>query len=120
MYKRNFPDIVHLSGNICGLSAAKMTKLGVQCILMSPPCQPFTRQGKQEGLKDPRTQPLVHLIDSLAGVERLQYVLVENVKGFETSDARGKMVEALDKIGFARLEFLLSPAHFGVPNSRLR
>jgi len=45
---------------------------------------------------------------------------VENVKGFENSLARDKLVTALSQSGFTYREFLLSPVHFGICNSRLR
>ena len=40
--------------------------------------------------------------------------------GFEKSRARALLVECLEKSGFGRLEFLLNPNQFGIPNSRLR
>lgn len=46
--------------------------------------------------------------------------MVENVKGFESSLAREKLVSALNESGFTFREFLLSPVHFGICNSRLR
>lgn len=48
---------------------------------MSPPCQPFTRQGKQKDVGDPRTQPLLHILQLIPQIERLKFILVENVKG---------------------------------------
>ena len=58
VYKHNFPEVNHISGNICGLTAKKVNALGVSAIFMSPPCQPFTRQGLQKDLEDTRTQTL--------------------------------------------------------------
>ena len=88
---------------------------------MSPPCQPFTRQGNQKDLGDSRTQPLVHITDNLIpNVASLNYILLENVKGFETSDAHKKLIETLQKCGFSMEEFLLCPKQLGIPNSRLR
>jgi tRNA (cytosine38-C5)-methyltransferase len=34
-------------------------------LLMSPPCQPFTRQGKQSGALDNRSQSFLYLIELL-------------------------------------------------------
>ena len=48
---------------------------------MSPPCQPFTRQGLQKDLGDARTEPLLNVIKIIPDVDNLKYVLVENVKG---------------------------------------
>lgn len=58
-----------------------MNKLGISVILMSPPCQPFTRQGLKKGLEDPRSQPLTHILKILPQLTKLKYLLVENVKG---------------------------------------
>lgn len=109
---------------------------------MSPPCQPFTRQGCQRDDGDARTQPLLHLIDNvLAGVDGLRYILLENVRGspvsrspcrvemtlhhhivsgFERSKTRKLLVDKLKALGFSIKEFLISPTQIGVPNSRLR
>ncbi len=81
MYKHNFPSTPHFSSNICGLTARRLNALGVEAILMSPPCQPFTRQGKQKDLQDARTEPLKTVISLIPKVASLKYVLVENVKG---------------------------------------
>jgi tRNA (cytosine38-C5)-methyltransferase len=45
---------------------------------------------------------------------------VENVKGFESSEARNLLVAALHQKQFVTQEFLLNPMQFGIPNSRLR
>ena len=75
------------SGNICGLTAKKLNGWGVNAIMMSPPCQPFTRQGLKKDVQDTRTQPLLHILKLLPQIQGLEYVLVENVRGFETSSA---------------------------------
>ncbi len=120
MYRHNFPGVRCTQSNIEGLSADLLNQLGVEAVLMSPPCQPFTKQGLKKDLADARTEPLVRVLQVLPQVRDLRYVLVENVKGFEASEARNKLVETLDGLGFVRREFLLSPSHLGVPNSRLR
>ena len=55
--------------------------MGISAIVMSPPCQPFTRQGLQKDVGDARTEPLLNVIKMIPDVEGLEYVLVENVKG---------------------------------------
>ncbi len=51
VYRHNFPNVKHESGNICGLKAETLEKKGVEAIFMSPPCQPFTRQGLKKDLQ---------------------------------------------------------------------
>ncbi|XP_028939359.1 tRNA (cytosine(38)-C(5))-methyltransferase [Antrostomus carolinensis] len=90
-------------------------------ILMSPPCQPFTRIGLQGDVSDPRTKSFLYILDILPRLQKLpKYLLLENVKGFESSSARNELLRTLEICGFKYQEFLLSPTCLGIPNSRLR
>ncbi|TRY79898.1 hypothetical protein TCAL_10044 [Tigriopus californicus] len=120
VYRHNFPDVPHSAKNICGLTVRQWQQWAVEAVLMSPPCQPFTRQGHQKDTQDPRSQPLLHLLTLLPKVPTLKYILVENVKGFEESEARSKLIDTLKSMNFHWQEFLISPMDLGVPNSRLR
>ena len=53
-------------------------------------------------------------------MSRLNYILIENVKGFEISKAHDMLIEMLEKNGFNFQEFLLCPKQIGIPNARLR
>lgn len=88
---------------------------------MSPPCQPFTRQGKEEGLNDNRSKAFLHLMNMLEKTKfKPDYFLLENVKNFETSKANEMLIKVLDSNKYNYLQFLLSPIQFNIPNSRLR
>ncbi|XP_062425048.1 tRNA (cytosine(38)-C(5))-methyltransferase isoform X4 [Rhea pennata] len=90
-------------------------------VLMSPPCQPFTRIGLQGDVSDPRTKSFLYILDILPRLQKLpKYILLENVKGFESSSARNELLQTLETCGFKYQEFLLSPTCLGIPNSRLR
>ncbi|XP_063093948.1 tRNA (cytosine(38)-C(5))-methyltransferase isoform X4 [Cavia porcellus] len=90
-------------------------------ILMSPPCQPFTRIGLQGDMTDRRTNSFLHVLDILPRLQKLpRYILLENVKGFEVSSTRDLLIETIENCGFRYQEFLLSPTSLGIPNSRLR
>lgn len=53
---------------------------------MSPPCQPYTRQGLQQGSEDARAKSFLYLMNVLKEMRnKPKYILVENVKGFEAS-----------------------------------
>ncbi|KAK1345587.1 hypothetical protein QTO34_008049 [Cnephaeus nilssonii] len=80
-----------------GITLEEFDRLSFNMILMSPPCQPFTRL---------QTLP--------------KYILLENVKGFEVSSARDLLIKTIENCGFQYQEFLLSPTSLGIPNSRLR
>ncbi len=89
---------------------------------MSPPCQPFTRQGNVEGLNDNRTIAFVHLMDNIFMKTKYlpDYFFLENVKNFETSEANKMLTDILIKKNYSFLQFLLSPIQFNIPNTRLR
>jgi tRNA (cytosine38-C5)-methyltransferase len=48
------------------------------------------------------------------------YILLENVKGFEESDSRDLLVETLSGSGYEFQEMLITPLQIGIPNSRMR
>ena len=47
VYRHNHPATPCLQRNITGLSLPQLEKMSPELVLMSPPCQPHTRQGKQ-------------------------------------------------------------------------
>ncbi|XP_035162757.1 tRNA (cytosine(38)-C(5))-methyltransferase isoform X2 [Callithrix jacchus] len=97
VYRFNFPHTQLLAKTIEGITLQEFDRLSFDMILMSPPCQPFTR------------------------LQRLpKYILLENVKGFEVSSTRDLLLQTIENCGFQYQEFLLSPTSLGIPNSRLR
>ncbi|XP_064140964.1 tRNA (cytosine(38)-C(5))-methyltransferase isoform X4 [Loxodonta africana] len=97
VYKYNFPHTLLLAKAIEGITLEEFDRLSFNMILMSPPCQPFTRLKKLP-----------------------KYILLENVKGFEVSSTRDMLIQTIENCGFQHQEFLLSPNSLGIPNSRLR
>ncbi|XP_050302562.1 tRNA (cytosine(38)-C(5))-methyltransferase [Anthonomus grandis grandis] len=120
IYSHNFPETKLINCNIGGLTTKTIKNLDVNTILMSPPCQPFTRNGKQCDIKDPRTDSFQHLLNLLPDLNNIENVLMENVKGFESSQMRNIFIKTLKNCGFVCQEFILSPSQIGVPNSRHR
>ncbi|XP_035891526.1 tRNA (cytosine(38)-C(5))-methyltransferase [Anopheles stephensi] len=120
VYSHNFGDKTVRNGNILSLSGEKITKLKVDTILMSPPCQPFTRNGKFNDINDRRTDPFRHICDLLDKIPLVNFILMENVKGFEKSQACEMYKTRLEQAGFHWQEYILSPHQFGVPNTRHR
>ncbi|XP_076187744.1 tRNA (cytosine(38)-C(5))-methyltransferase isoform X3 [Aptenodytes patagonicus] len=79
------------------------------------------RIGLQGDVSDPRTKSFLYILDILPRLQKLpKYLLLENVKGFESSSARNELLRTLERCGFKYQEFLLSPTCLGIPNSRLR
>ncbi|XP_060104404.1 tRNA (cytosine(38)-C(5))-methyltransferase isoform X2 [Heteronotia binoei] len=99
VYKLNFPTTPLWPKTIEGISLKEFDRLSFDMILMSPPCQPFTRIGRQGDTSDPRTRSFLYILDILP---------------------RDELVQTLGKCGFTYQEFLLSPTCLGIPNSRLR
>ncbi|NXP06225.1 TRDMT methyltransferase, partial [Thinocorus orbignyianus] len=121
VYKHNFPSTLLWAKTIEGITLREFDGLSFDMILMSPPCQPFTRIGRQGDVSDPRTKSFLYILDILPRLQKLpKYLLVENVKGFESSSARNELLRTLETCGFRYQEFLLSPTCLGIPNSRLR
>lgn len=100
-----------------------LEKLEADAWVMSPPCQPFTRQGLKKDVDDGRAESFMRLVDEMAkmdATQRPKYVFVENVVGFETSKVREILIGALREMAFHTQEFILTPSMFGVPYSRPR
>lgn len=120
VYKHNFIKSINYDRNIESLSIKEITDMDIDCILMSPPCQPFTRVGLKKDSNDNRCASLLHLLTIIPKLKKLKYILLENVKGFENSKARDDVISCIKLANFNYQEFLLSPCQFGIPNSRHR
>ncbi|XP_031091607.1 tRNA (cytosine(38)-C(5))-methyltransferase 2 [Ipomoea triloba] len=120
VYEHNFGHRPH-QGNIQTLSAADIDGYKADAWLLSPPCQPYTRQGLQKGSKDARASSFLKILELIPDTTRPPlFLFVENVVGFETSDTHEMMMEILRKNQFVTQEFILSPLQFGIPYSRPR
>ncbi|KAI7864099.1 S-adenosyl-L-methionine-dependent methyltransferase [Spinellus fusiger] len=120
VYKHNFKK-APLTRTIDRLAPKDIEKFDADCWLVSPPCQPYTRGGNGKDIEDPRARALVHLIELLPKLSKPpKYIFVENVKNFEISESRQKLVDQLDSMNYEINECLLSPEQLGIPNRRLR
>ncbi|XP_063623575.1 tRNA (cytosine(38)-C(5))-methyltransferase [Cydia splendana] len=120
VYKHNFPETNLLTRNIQAIKPEEIKKMNINIILMSPPCQPFSRNGKFLDKNDPRSKSFTYLLDILSELDSVEYILMENVKGFECSAVRDLFIKKLQECNFVYQEFLICPSTVGVPNSRLR
>ena len=120
VYQYNFPKTNQQSRNIDSLSAKEINKLKPDIIMMSPPCQPFTRVGLKLDVEDPRCSSFLHLLNVLPDLETVSLVLMENVVGFETSEMRNAFTKTLKNCSYYFREFILSPESLNFPNSRNR
>lgn len=120
VYCHNFPETILMNRNIESLNTQELNKLDFNAIFMSPPCQPFTRLGLKKDTLDNRAGSLLHILNLIPELKSLRYILLENVKGFEVSEMRDKLVHCMEICGYVYRELILSPCQFGIPNSRNR
>ncbi|XP_055539941.1 tRNA (cytosine(38)-C(5))-methyltransferase [Wyeomyia smithii] len=120
IYNHNFGLRMAKNSNILGLTSEAICQMGVDTILMSPPCQPFSRNGNFGDVTDHRADPFVHICGMLEDIPQVEFILLENVKGFERSKACELYKTKLSVAGFEYREYILSPHNFGVPNTRHR
>ena len=97
--QQNNSTIIHLlftQVDLATLTAAELDAYGADLWLMAPPCQPFTRQGKQLGGADTRSSSFLHLLEQLQHMQQQpQGLLVENVVGFQGSDVHQQLLKTL-------------------------
>ncbi|XP_071919855.1 tRNA (cytosine(38)-C(5))-methyltransferase 2-like isoform X2 [Coffea arabica] len=83
VYQRNFGHRPY-QGNIQSLSAADLDSYEAEVWLLSPPCQPYTRQGLQKGSSDARASSFLRILELIPQTSQPPLMLyVENVVGFE-------------------------------------
>jgi len=87
--------------------------------VMSPPCQPFCRMGNHHGLEDKRSRAFLRLME-LFDEAPPQHLVLENVLGFQGSDAHDLLLSHLARHGLHYREYQLCPTAFGIPNRRER
>jgi tRNA (cytosine38-C5)-methyltransferase len=108
------------SSSIESLSSKTLDAFQADIWVMSPPCQPFTRQHPPTE-KDPRSNALTHLMKTMIKMKvPPTYLALENVVGFEQSPSCKNVLETLESLGYEFMQFALSPTQFGVPNERPR
>ena len=95
--------------------------------LMSPPCQPHTRQhsNQDKDLEDARSTSFLHLVGLLTSPQVdaaaiPSIILLENVVGFQLSNSFDKFIDALTVLGYHMAHFILEPTQLGYPNDRPR
>ncbi|EPX72218.1 DNA methyltransferase [Schizosaccharomyces octosporus yFS286] len=107
--------------DITKLNAAELDEYQCDLWTMSPSCQPYTRIGKQQDVQDPRSHAFLHLLEELPKMmSPPEYILIENVQGFESSITAHSCREVLKKMGYYIIEGNLTPKEFDIPNSRCR
>jgi tRNA (cytosine38-C5)-methyltransferase len=109
--------------SISNLSRQTLDKYAADVWLMSPPCQPFTRNNTTACRDDvdPRTNSFMHLVALLPALEAPPRLLaLENVVGFESSACCAQWLQTLASLNYEVEQFHWSPSQLGIPNARPR
>ena len=107
--------------NLESISAEGIGQYQANVWLLSPPCQPYSRNGQQKDLNDPRAKSLIHLLEIFSGIKpQPDFILLENVVNFEVSQTRTLLINTLVSQCYCIQEYHLSPLQFGIPNQRMR
>ena len=123
VYHLNFPDHGARQMDLERISATELADYGADLWWLSPPCQPYSVRGRRRDLNDPRARSLARILEVLPHVpdDRLpRHLALENVAGFARSQARGLLVQFLDRHGYQIREQQLCPTELGVPSRRPR
>ncbi|HJW10099.1 MAG TPA: DNA cytosine methyltransferase [Holophagaceae bacterium] len=108
-----------LAKELAHLPLEKLAAHGADTWALSPPCQPYCRMGKQQDLEDPRSRAFLHLLRALEAAPPGRLIL-ENVEGFEGSQAHLRLSELLRHLGMHERVLRLCPSEMGIPNLRPR
>lgn len=109
------------------LTTKELNNWGADIWLMSPPCQPHTRQHTNQAndLQDSRSESFLQLLDLLSSEDLEEQavpsmILLENVVGFEKSNSFNKLCHALARRSYLMSNCILEPCQLGFPNDRPR
>ena len=121
VYEHNF-GIKPNHKNIEHLTANDFDPINPQMITLSPPCQPYSRAGKQNGHNDQRSNALHHFcLQILPKLKNLpSYIMLENVIGFEVSQSCKLFLESLIARDYVYKIYQINPTQIGMPNTRKR
>lgn len=90
----------------------------------SPPCQAFSKSGKQKGFEDTRGT-LIYDVFRILDFHKPKYILMENVRNLVSHDNHKTINTILEKLHYlgyrtTSMPIILSPHYFKVPQTRER
>ncbi len=118
IYELNFKADYHTL-ELESVTRSCLEKFEADVWWMSPPCRPFTVRGRRGDLLDMRTKSLLHLAKLSCQVQP-EWIIVENVPGFETSQTLKMIQREWEVAGYHTCWRFLCPSEMGWPNLRKR
>lgn len=91
---------------------------GIDIIIGGPPCQPYSRRGKQFAGNDPR-DGIPSFIDAIRIIHP-RFFVMENVPELKSSPRHQEIVSELQNLGYSVFSYILNAVEFGVPQKRKR
>lgn len=88
-------------------------------IFGGPPCQAFSKAGKQKGDEDERSQ-LTEAFAIVVVAARPKYFVMENVKGLRESETYSRALALFRRAGYGISENVVDASYFGTPQKRQR
>lgn len=120
LYEKNFG--IKVNRDITKIEVAEIPKFDILCAGF--PCQPFSKAGKQDGLKDERNGSLFDKIVDILDFHKPKYFILENVRNLVSHDNENTwfyIKEQLEeKLGYKIDKKIYSPHNFGIPQHRER
>jgi DNA (cytosine-5)-methyltransferase 1 len=119
-YERNFN--IKVAGDIRKIEVNKIPKHDILCAGF--PCQPFSKAGRQKGLKDRRNGD--YFINDVARIlkyHKPKYFILENVSHLKKHDRERTwkiILKKLNDLNYDVKDAVLSPHKFGIPQIRKR
>jgi len=125
----NFPDSVHLAGDVIGIDSQKFRDYRdrVDILFAGFPCQGFSKAGKKDPI-DPRNLLYRQFIRATDEI-RPRFILGENVKGLESMRSGPNpedplVIDCIKRefaaIGYATISKTWEATAFGIPQKRKR
>jgi len=119
LYEKNFG--IRPAGDLKRVPSSSVPRHDILCAGF--PCQPFSKAGDQDGLRDRRRGTLLYDVLRIVADKLPSYLILENVPNF-VRHQNGKtyewLISQLNLLGYSTSSKELSPHEFGVPQVRRR
>lgn len=120
LYEKNFE--IEVNRDITKIEVSNIPAFDILCAGF--PCQPFSKAGKQDGLRDERNGSLFDKIVDILEYHQPKYFILENVRNLISHDNENTWFYIKDqlekKLGYTIDKKIYSPHNFGIPQHRER